>query len=465
MAFMLRTMRAPGDWLNARQASQRLDIKLATLYAYASRGLISSIAREGQRGRLYAREDIERLKTRHVARSGHGPVAAAALRFGEPVLETQISEITPLGPSYRGYMAAELCRSGVSFERVCELLWTGALPEQAHELVPALACDVEQLWPLLQGQAVLPKMALILAALAVVDPHRHAATDVAESARARAILHWLARAPGSLPRAHARPECVAETLLAAWRVPRRSTHSRLIDRALVLCAEHELNASTFAARVAASAGADLYACLGAAVNTLSGSAHGGMCDRFEAFLDVTRSKQRAAHAVNEWLARGEQVPGFGHPLYPLGDPRGTLLVELARDHGARTEQAKVAFAVLDAMQRGGHPLPTLDAGLVTLCQSLSLPRGSAATLFAVGRTAGWVAHALEQRQAGYLLRPRARYVPAPQHDAALPNPPPPNSASTPQKTPSRSPHAPKTRLKPAEPSAATRSPRTRAVYR
>ncbi|HWZ91344.1 MAG TPA: citrate/2-methylcitrate synthase, partial [Polyangiaceae bacterium] len=180
-----------------------------------------------------------------------------------------------------------------------------------------------------------------------------------------------------------------------------------------LSAEHELNASTFAARVAASAGADLYACLGAALNTLSGSAHGGMCDRVEALLETIGERTRAARTVREWLARGEPVPGFGHPLYPAGDPRGALLLELARNHGARTAPARTAFALVAAMERGGHPAPTLDLGLVALCHCLELPRGTAASLFALGRTAGWVAHALEQRAAGYLLRPRARYVAEP----------------------------------------------------
>jgi citrate synthase len=120
--------------------------------------------------------------------------------------------------------------------------------------------------------------------------------------------------------------------------------------------------------------------------------------------------------VRAWLARGEALPGFGHPLYPAGDPRAALLIELARAHGARTEAARTAFALLEAMQRGGHPAPNLDAGLVTLCTCLELPRGAAATIFAVGRTAGWAAHTLEQRAAGYLLRPRARYVGAAARD-------------------------------------------------
>ncbi|HEY0466929.1 MAG TPA: citrate/2-methylcitrate synthase, partial [Polyangiaceae bacterium] len=96
--------------------------------------------------------------------------------------------------------------------------------------------------------------------------------------------------------------------------------------------------------------------------------------------------------------------------YGAGHPRGALLIELAEAQGARSESAKSAFALLSAMKRGGHPAPTLDAGLVTLCHCLELPAGSAASIFAIGRSAGWVAHALEQRAAGYLLRPRARYV-------------------------------------------------------
>jgi len=406
-----------GVWLNSREASERLGVKLTTLYAYASRGLITSLPGERPHARLYAKEDVERLRTRHVARSGHGPVAASALRFGEPVLETRISDVGPEGPRYRGQSAIELCRSGVSFERVAELLWTGSLPD-APGPAARLSYEPSRLWPLFSGRASLPKMALMLAGLALADRDRHAASDEAEFERARALFHCLAQATSV--RAPRRPAAsrVAGTLLAALRVPPKDHVVGAVDRALVLCAEHELNASAFAARVAASAGADLYACLGAAVNTLSGSAHGGMCDRVEALIASIGSQSRAAslmsrsasRTVNEWLARGETLPGFGHPLYPKGDPRATLLIELAEAHGPRSDRAKIAFALLDAMKRGGHPPPTLDAGLVALCACLELPPGSASSIFAVGRSAGWVAHALEQRSAGYLLRPRALYV-------------------------------------------------------
>jgi citrate synthase len=405
-----------GEWLTSRAASARLGVKLATLYAYASRGLITSLPGDGQRGRLYASDDVERLLTRHTARSGHGPVAASALRFGEPVLETSISDVDAGGPRYRGRRAIELCRAGVGFERVAELLWTGELPGNAQPRPPraTLRCDAQRLWPLLKGGAALPQMSLIVGALALSDDDRHAASDAAEHARARALLCWLAHAPAARPpRDLGSAKPIALSLLEALQAPLTPARIATIDRALVLCAEHELNASAFAARVAASAGADLYACLGAALSTLSGSAHGGVCDRVEALIDAIGKPARATRTVREWLARGQQIPGFGHPLYPKGDPRGAYLVELAQAQRAKHESARTAFALLAAMARGGHPAPTLDAGLVTLCHCLGLPRGSAATIFALGRSAGWVAHALEQRAAGYILRPRARYVGVP----------------------------------------------------
>jgi citrate synthase len=404
------------EWLTSRAASARLGVKLATLYAYASRGLITSLPGDGQRGRLYASDDVERLLTRHTARSGHGPVAASALRFGEPVLETRISDVDSGGPRYRGRLAIDLCHAAVGFERVAELLWTGELPDQ-REPTPrraTLRCDAKRLWPLLEGNAALPKMSLIVSALALGDTDRHAASDEAEHARARALLRWLAQAPAPRPPSDldsAKP--VARALLEALQVPISAARVATTDRALVLCAEHELNASAFAARVAASTGADLYACLSAALSTLSGGAHGGVCDRVEALIDAIGKPVRATRTVREWLGRGQQIPGFGHPLYPKGDPRGSYLVELAHAQRAKSELSRTAFALLAAMARGGHPAPTLDAGLVTLCHCLDLPRGSAATIFALGRAAGWVAHALEQRAAGYVLRPRARYVGVP----------------------------------------------------
>ena len=106
-------------------------MKLQTLYAYTSRGLVESTRGESGRPRRYRRTDLEHLRARRDARSGHGPVAAAALRWGEPVLESALTAIGDEGPSYRGHLAVKLAESDVPFESVAELLWTGALPETA----------------------------------------------------------------------------------------------------------------------------------------------------------------------------------------------------------------------------------------------------------------------------------------------------------------------------------------------
>ncbi|MCK6551469.1 citrate synthase, partial [Myxococcota bacterium] len=201
----------------------------------------------------------------------------------------------------------------------------------------------------------------------------------------------------------------AELVLGALGVRPSVERVAAVELALVVSADHELNASTFAARVAASAGADLYACLTAAIATMSGPAHGSAPDVIEALVAELGRPDDVKRAVRAKLARGEPLPGFGHPLYPEGDPRGRALVERARALGAKTRAAETALALVDALvARDRHP--SLDAGLVCLARTIGLPRGSASVLFALGRTAGWVAHVLEQRRAGFLLRPRARFV-------------------------------------------------------
>jgi citrate synthase len=179
---------------------------------------------------------------------------------------------------------------------------------------------------------------------------------------------------------------------------------------LVLSADHELNVSAFVVRVTASAGADLYACLTAGLCALGGRWHGGMCDRVEAMVAACPDPRSARRMVRERAARGEALLGFGHPLYPDGDPRAAFMLQRARRLGRSDRRVQVMLAIAGLLRASGYPEPTTDFGLVALCHALGLPPGSATALFALGRTAGWVAHALEQRSARTLLRPRARYV-------------------------------------------------------
>jgi len=403
--------------LSARDAARLLEVRLETLYAYVSRGLVRSVpdARKGRR--LYFREDLDRLRARHQAHGGHGPLAASALRWGEPVLDSALTDIAATGPRYRCVDALSLAEQATPFEAVAELLWTGAPPG------PAIAWPAPDFGPeLARLSRVLPKharslesLAMALPALAVADTSRHGASAEAQLGRARRLLRGLAAAlalPGHRERLDGalRAETVARSvLLALGQRPSRKSE-RAIERALVLCADHELNPSAFAARVAASTGADLYACVGAALATLSGPLHGGACDRVEMLVAEAGPPARAASALDERLRRGDSVPGFGHPLYPRGDPRARLLLQTAQSLGSRSQDLRTLLAIVEAMNGRGREAPTLDAGLVAVASALGLPRGSAVGLFAVGRACGWIAHALEQQAAGFLLRPRARYV-------------------------------------------------------
>jgi citrate synthase len=398
--------------LDAREAAALLGVKLPTLYAYVSRGLLRSQPGGAGRQRRYARSDVERLRDRRGLRAGE------ALRWGEPILDTAITEMTPAGPVYRGQPAVELARAGVPFESVAELLWTGALPARRPAWPPPKPpFPLERLARLLPEDAPpLARQILTVSALAPHDPGRFDCEREAVLPRARLLVRWLAAALAAgggragLAAALAAPS-VAASLAAGFGLRGTTAELRALDALLVLLADHELNASTFAARVAASARADPYAAVLAGLATLSGPLHGGAADRMEALLAEVHGPEDAARAVHERQRRGEPVPSFGHPYYVDGDPRAALLFELAAALGSRSPTLRALLALVDAMREAGRPGPNSDAGAVALRAALGLPRGAAAGLFAVGRCAGWIAHALEQYETGELLRPRARYRP------------------------------------------------------
>jgi citrate synthase len=187
---------------------------------------------------------------------------------------------------------------------------------------------------------------------------------------------------------------------AAWGLD--AAGADLVRRTLVLLADHELNASTFAARVAASTGASLSAACLAGLSALSGPLHGGMAARVEAFVEEAE-RLDSGHAVAARLARGASMPGFDHPLYPDGDPRAAALL------GA-FEAPPLLADLRTATETATSLSPNIDFALVSLARTLKLPPDAPFILFATARSAGWAAHAIEQLQTGRLIRPRARYV-------------------------------------------------------
>ncbi len=402
-------MNTDDEWLDAEQAAALLGVKRTTLYAYVSRGGVR--ARPGSDGvrRYYAKEDVLRLRARSAARAGHAAVAAGALSWGDPVLDTAVSAIDPeVGPRYRGVPAIELAES-TPFERVAALLWSTEPSPFVTDGRGAPLSIVRR------AARPLERLALLLPLLALDDPGRYVRNDDAELDRARRLIpHMIAALAND--DAHVRrvlaEKSVAHALAVALGARPTEPVVRAIDRALVLSADHELNVSTFAARVVASSGADLYACVGAALAALSGPAHGGVCDRAEAFLAELDQPEDAVRVVGERLARGDALVGFGHPLYPSGDPRGRFLLDEAARVAPRAPTVRKVLALRDAVHLAGAGEPTLDLGLVAIAGAARLRPGSAVALFAIGRAAGWIAHVREQRSTGQLLRPRARFVAA-----------------------------------------------------
>jgi citrate synthase len=188
----------------------------------------------------------------------------------------------------------------------------------------------------------------------------------------------------------------------------------VLDAALVLLADHELAASTVAARVAASVRADPYAVVSAGLATVSGTLHGGASLGIEALLDEIDRPELAATVVGDRLRRGERLRGFGHRLYPDGDPRAGFLLARLRATAAGSPRMAVVDALLEATTRRGLPEPNVDLALAALAHVTAMTRGAAEAIFAVARTAGWVAHALEEYGRNIPIRPRAVYTgPAP----------------------------------------------------
>jgi citrate synthase len=361
---------------------------------------------EGKR-RRYLVEDLERLRARHRARAGHGPVAAAALAFGEPVLDTSLSTIDERGPLYRGRPAVELASARVPFESAAELLWSGSLPASPPSWQPG-PLPGRRRSPVTSIEGLLVELPSLLH----VTPERHSRVAEVELELARRAI---ARSAALVTRTAVRGGSVAERFARLASAPRAAAVDAL-NAALVLVADHELNASAFAARIAASTDASLPACLLAALATLSGPRHGGACDRVEALLEEAARLKRPTDVAELRLRRGEALPGFGHPLYPRGDPRAVALLERARGLAKAARRSSAALEPLLALARtmAKQGLPaTVDFGLVVLCRALGMPAGSAGLLFAVGRSAGWVAHVLEQRRSPAVLRPRARYTDEP----------------------------------------------------
>src|SRR5215218_10863680 len=393
--------------LTTAEAAARLGVKPATLYAYVSRGLLSRERAPDGRTSTFDPAEIDRLARPGRPRRGRRPAP-------ELVLPSALTAIADGLPWYRGLPVPELAATR-GFEEVAAWLWTGRFPDPGPG--PAWRAGEATLAAGRRAQAALPEAALplerirvIAAALAAGDELRLELHPAAVTAAGRALIAGLV---DCLPRPGPAPAggSIAARLWAGLSpLDPEPELVGTVEVALVLLADHELAASTVAARVAASVRADPYAVVSAGLAAVSGTLHGGASLGIEALLDEVERPERAASVVGARLRRGERLRGFGHRLYPDGDPRAGFLLTRLRVTAAGSPRMAVVDALLDATTRRGLPEPNVDLALAALAHVTAMTRGAAEAIFAVARTAGWIAHALEEYDRNTPIRPRAIYT-------------------------------------------------------
>jgi citrate synthase len=404
--------------LSANEAAAALGVSLATLYAYVSRGLVRSEPESaGSRRRRYRAEDVAALRQRKAERRDPAKVAEAALHFGMPVLDSAISVIVADRLYYRGREATRLAIE-CTIEDVAALLWGAAAADEAgrgraeepfaDDVLELSAATWKSLARVAAGMPPLERLQLILPAAAAADSSAFDLRPAAMRRTGARILRILAAGvAGGTP--DDRP--VARSLARAWKHSSTAVAEHL-DAAMILCADHDLNVSTFTARCAASAGSSPYGVVVAGLAALRGFRHGGMTERVEALFDEAATPKAARGVLEARLRRGEGLPGFGHPLYRGPDPRAALLLDRAIRR-RNSPATAVVRALVEAARDLTAEAPNIDFGLVALARVVGLPPGAPLQLLALGRTVGWIAHAIEQVADGRLIRPRARYVGAP----------------------------------------------------
>ncbi|MFN4175510.1 citrate/2-methylcitrate synthase [Phenylobacterium sp.] len=376
------------DWIPAEEAQTRLGVRPQTLYAYVSRGRVQVRPDpHDPRRSLYRAADIAALAERKSRSRKVSDVAAGAISWGEPVLASAITTVAGGRLYYRGRDAIRLAETE-TLESVARLLrgGHGAALKRTDRPLPPEAPDMRA------------RAFLALAARAAIDPPARGRAPLTLAVEAATLLDILTDAVAGEVGGGA----IHNRLALAWGQGPGGPGADLIRRMLVLVADHELNASAFAARVAASTGASLSAAALAGLATLSGPRHGGATAAVRAFT-AEAAQAGPREAILRRLDDDRALPGFGHPLYPEGDPRAAALLQRFTPPDALGELQRQVDAV-------AGQAPNIDFALLAACEALRLPADAPFAIFSVARCAGWIAHAIEQEQSDALIRPRARYV-------------------------------------------------------
>jgi citrate synthase len=405
--------------LTTQQAADRLGVKPETVYAYVSRGILHSEREAAGRGSTFDRDEIDTLldRGRRVR-----PQLAGARTWRGPVVDSDITMIADGRLYLRGVDAVELSRA-LGFEAVASWLWTGDTDTQPFvPPAPSLACATAAVRALPDTTDLVSRLRVAVAAAAAADPLRY---DVRGGvvATARGLVATMVEAlpvrgssakaasssPSRSPSGGRQPSVVPPLPRRLWArlTPRRPTDRMLdsLDAALVLLIDHDLAVSTVAARVAASTRAHPYAVVSTGLSAMEGPLHGGASSL--AFTMLAEARERGARSVvAEHLRSGRDLPGFGHSLYPDGDPRAAAL----RDRLAGERSADAVLDTVAQLADASRQQPNIDLLLAALAQASGMDRTAGEVVFAVARSVGWIAHALEEYDESPLrFRGQGRY--------------------------------------------------------
>ncbi|WP_062365039.1 citrate/2-methylcitrate synthase [Variovorax paradoxus] len=373
------------SWISMTEACKLLGVQPQTIYAYVSRGKLEVMPDPADtRRRLYRAEDVAGLARRKQAGRKHETLAANTLFGSEPSIPTALSAFSRGRPYYRGRDAVRMARTA-TLEDAAQLLW-GA----EH------AVDFTCMASLRSGKPGRGAAFAALASLAAAGHSTGGRLTRVLHAESQDLVGRLANAFGASP-GH---EPLHLRFAKGWKQPAKVAD--LLRTALVLLADHELTSSAFAARIAASTGASLPACLLAGLTTLSGPLHGDASGRVRAlFSEVERLGEDQVLAHH--LSNGLSLAGFGHHLYPDGDPRAAALLALF-------EPPKVIARFIAKVTKLTGLQPNIDVALAAMAAHHRLPADAAFGLFATARSVGLLAHSLEQLGTAQVIRPRGRYV-------------------------------------------------------
>ncbi|MFG3104287.1 citrate/2-methylcitrate synthase [Streptomyces sp. NPDC048182] len=387
-------MRDQEPRLTTREAAELLGVKPETVYAYVSRGQLSSRRAPGGRGSTFDADEVRAL-ARRGRRDGGGSGAASGQELS---VRTRLTLIEGDRYYYRGVDAVELALRH-SYEEVAEWLWTGRPSPGAVLTAPEASATAAR-----HAAAALPehttptdRLRVAAVAAATADPLRFDLSEDAVLGTARVLLPTLVAALPPAWGGHPEQGPLAHRLWARLSgLPAEEAALHALDTALGLLADHDLAASTLAVRVAASARAHAYAAVSAGLGVIEGPLHGAAGGLAHRLLLEVLDQGDAGPVVAEELRAGRRVPGLGHRLYTGEDPRARALFALLEDIPRAAPALAAARDVQATVARHAPLHANVDLALAVLTASSGMPATAAETIFAVARTAGWIAHALEE---------------------------------------------------------------------